>query len=59
MSTITMNKTGYKAFPGTERKISLKERFQNYVIENSAIIFSGLTMLNGGNAYNVYKMLSR
>lgn len=54
-----MNKTGYKAFSGTERKVSLMERFKNNVIENSAIIVSGLTMLNGGNAYNVYKMLSR
>ena len=59
MSTITMNKTGYKT-AAAGRKVSLMERFKNYLAENRATIIGGLTMMNGsGNAYEVYRMLNQ
>ena len=60
MNAVTMNKTGYKTFTESGRGMSLMERFQNYVAENSAVIVSGLMSLNGnGNAYAVYRMLKK
>lgn len=57
MSTVTKNKTSYKIFTKFEKKVSLMERFQNYIVENSEVFVSGLMMVNG-NAYSVYKMLN-
>lgn len=60
MSTMTLNKVTYKAFTESERKMTAMEKFRNYITENSAIIISGLAMLNGNtNAYRIYRMLSR
>lgn len=51
-----------KAFTSTTNKISnktsLKERFVSYITENSDIIISGLSALNGNaNALKVYTMI--
>lgn len=60
MSMITMNKTGCKAFARSEKKASLMEKFQNYIVENNDIIVSGLMLISGNaNAYGIYKMLNR
>ena len=54
------NNAVYGTFDKSEKKVSLTERFRNYVAENSAVIVSGIAMLNGNtNAYRVYRMLSR
>ena len=60
MSTIALKKTGYKSFSGSGKKLSLTERFKNYVMENCAVIVSGMMMMTGNtNAYSMYQMLSR
>lgn len=57
---MTLNKVTYKAFTESERKMTAMGKFRNYITENSAIIISGLAMLNGNtNAYRIYRMLSR
>ena len=39
-------------------KVSLKERFVNYIMENSDIIIGGLSILNGNtNAYRMYSIM--
>lgn len=60
MSTATLNRTNYKTFAKSEKRVSFVERFCNYITENSAEIVSGLMMLNGDtNAYRVYTMLKK
>lgn len=63
MSTIALKKTGYKSFSGSGKKLSLTERFKNYVMENCAVIVSGMMMMmmmtGNTNAYSMYQMLSR
>ena len=60
MSTIALKKTGYKSFSGSGKKLSLTERFKNYVMGNCAVIVSGMMMMTGNtNAYSMYQMLSR
>lgn len=42
----------------SDNKVSLKERFVNYITENSDIIIGGLSSLNGNtNALRVYAMM--
>lgn len=58
MTALNMN----RAFTGTTNKVSnktsLKERFVNYITENSDIIISGLSTLNGNtNALRIYAMM--
>lgn len=39
-------------------KVSLKERFVNYIMENSDIIIGGLSALNGNaNTYKMYALM--
>lgn len=39
-------------------KVSLKERFVNYIMENSYIIVAGLSAINGNsNALRMYAMM--
>lgn len=58
MTALNMN----RAFTGTTNKVSnktfLKERFVSYITENSDIIISGLSALNGNtNALKMYAMM--
>lgn len=53
MSSIALKSKTYK-----KEKISLKERFKNYVLSNSAYICGGILAMNGDTrGYYTYKML--
>lgn len=58
MTALNINKTLTSNVNKVSDKVSLKERFVNYIMENSDIIISGLSTLNGNtNALRVYAMM--
>ncbi len=59
MSTITLNGTGHKSLIESGKRVSIMEKFTNYMTENSAIFISGLMMYSNTSIYNVYRMLNR
>ena len=38
MSTIALNRTNHKSFTKADERMTLSERFRNYLAENSAVI---------------------
>lgn len=60
MSTIALNRTNHKSFAKADERMTLSERFRNYLAENSAVIVSGMMALNGdSNAYKIYNLLKK
>ena len=58
MTALNINKTLTGNVNKVSDKVSLKERFVNYIMENSYIIIGGLSALNGNaNAYKMYVMM--
>lgn len=60
MNTTVLGRTGSKVLSASEGKVSMMERFKNYLLENSAEIVSGMMALNGNtNALRTYLMLKK
>ena len=58
MTALNISKTLTGNVNKVSDKVSLKERFVNYIMENSYIIIGGLSALNGNaNAYKMYVMM--
>lgn len=58
MTALNINRTLTGNINKVSDKVSLKERLVNYITENSDIIISGLSAMNGNtNALKVYAMM--
>ena len=58
MTALNISKTLTGNVNKVSNKVSLKERFVNYIMENSDIIVGGLSVLNGNaNTYKMYAMM--
>ena len=58
MTALNVSKTLTGNVNKVSNKVSLKERFVNYIMENSDIIVGGLSVLNGNaNTYKMYAMM--